>query len=218
MRHLTEKGQPGRCQRCWIVEQWCICGSVLAVPTRTEVVVVRHVRESFKSTGTARIAGLAMPNLRILDFGDNAEPARTELAGDLGAGAALLFPTDDAAPWDGTSVRRLYVLDGTWRQTRRMYAKLPALHGVKKVSLPEKAARVLRLRESKFEAGRSTLEAIAEAIGVLEGDAIAAPLHALHATYVEKVFRARGVWEQKRPQEARELDSSDEQGETSASS
>jgi DTW domain-containing protein YfiP len=198
VRHLTEKGQPGRCQRCWVVEQWCVCGSVLAVPTRTEVVVIRHVRESAKSTGTARIAALAMPNLRILDFGDDAEPARRELAEASSEGAALLFPTDDATPWDGTAVKRLYVLDGTWRQTRRMYAKLPALHGLKKRSLPEKAERVLRLRASRFEAGRSTLEAIAEAIGLLEGEATASPLHTLHATYVEKVFRARGVWEQKK--------------------
>jgi DTW domain-containing protein YfiP len=83
-----------------------------------------------------------------------------------------------------------------------MYAKLPAVHGVPKLALPEKAARVLRLRESKFEAGRSTLEAIAEAIGLLEGEAVAAPLHALHAAYVERVFRARGVWEHKRGIEA----------------
>lgn len=199
MRHLTAKGQPGRCQRCWVVEQWCICGDVLAVPTRTEVLVVRHDRESFKSTGTARIASLAMPHLRILGFGDDAEPARSELTGGLGEGAFLLFPTEDAgAPWAGAQVKRLVVLDGTWRQTRRMYAKLPPLHDLPRLALPEKAGRVLRLRESRFEAGRSTLEAIAEAIGLLEGEAVAAPLHALHATYVEKVFRARGVWEQKK--------------------
>lgn len=199
MRHLTAKGQPGRCQRCWVVEQWCVCGHVLAVPTRTEVLVVRHDRESAKSTGTARIAGLAMPNLRLLGFGDDAEPARSELAAGLGEGAFLLFPTDEpSAPWDGAQVKRLVVLDGTWRQTRRMYAKLPMLRGLPKLALPEKTERVLRLRESKFEAGRSTLEAIAEAIGLLEGEPAAAPLHALHATYVEKVFRARGVWEQKK--------------------
>lgn len=198
MRHLTAKGQPGRCQRCWIVEPWCLCSSVPAVPTRTEVVVVRHVREAAKSTGTARIASLAMPNLRILDYRDNAEPARTELAETTVEGTFVLFPTEDAAaPWDGTAVKRLLVLDGTWRQTRRMYARLPALHGLPKLALPEKAARVLRLRETKFEAGRSTLEAIAEAIGLLEGEDVAAPLHALHATHVERVFRARGVWEQK---------------------
>ena len=81
----------------------------------------------------------------------------------------------------------------------RMASRRTALHPVPKLALPEQAARVLRLRESKFEAGRSTLEAIAEAIALLEGPSVAAPLHQLPATYVEHVFRARGVWEQKKP-------------------
>ncbi|MDP1826041.1 MAG: tRNA-uridine aminocarboxypropyltransferase [Archangium sp.] len=197
LRSFTNKGQPGRCQRCWILDAFCVCGTMPTVSTRTEVLVVRHERESWKSTGTARIAALAMPNLRILDFRENSEPARTELPALVGAGTHLLFPTEESAPWDGTGVTRLVVLDGTWRQVRRMYAKLPALHAVPKLALPEKVTKVLRLRDSKFEAGRSTLEAIAEAVALLEGEPVAAPLHALHALYVERVFRARGVWEQK---------------------
>ena len=195
MRSFTNPGQPGRCPRCWILQAHCICGDVPTVKTRTEVVVVRHERESWKSTGTARIAALAMPNLRILDFGEDAEPARGALPEEVAGGAHLLFPTDEVTPFG--EVKRLILLDGTWRQTRRMYVKLPALHPVPKFSLPQKQAKVLRLRDSKFEDGRSTLEAIAEAIALLEGDEVAAPLHALHAAYVERVFRARGVWDRK---------------------
>ena len=170
--------------------------------TRTEVLVVRHERESWKSTGTARIAALAMPNARIMDFGENSEPARSTLPTELDLGTFLLFPSDQPAPWDGTVVKKLVLLDGTWRQVRRMYTKLPSLHAVPKLALPQKALRVLRLRDSKFEAGRSTLEAIAEAIALLEGEAAAAPLHAVHAQYVERVFRARGVWDQKKADNA----------------
>jgi DTW domain-containing protein YfiP len=166
------------------------------VKTRTEVVVVRHERESWKSTGTARIAALAMPNLRIIDYGEDAEPALSALPAEVAGGAHLLFPTDTQAPFQ--EVKRLILIDGTWRQTRRMFTKLPSLHGLPKLALPEKSARVMRLRDSKFEAGRSTLEAIAEAIALLEGEEAAAPLHTLHADYVERVFRARGVWDQKR--------------------
>ena len=198
LRAFTNKGQPGRCQRCWILDAQCICSRVPTVPTLTEVLVVRHERESWKSTGTARIAALALPSLRLLDFTENSEPAKSALPALVGPGTHLLFPTDESAPWNGAAVTKLVVLDGTWRQVRRMYAKLPALHAVAKLALPEKVTKVLRLRESKFEAGRSTLEAIAEAIGLLEGENVAAPLHTLHADYVEAVFRARGVWEQKK--------------------
>jgi DTW domain-containing protein len=199
VRSLTAKGQPGRCQRCWILDAFCICAAAPTVSTLTEVLVVRHERESWKSTGTARIAALAMPRLRILDFTENSEPAKSQMPQEVGPGTHLLFPTEESAPWDGTVVKKLVVLDGTWRQVRRMYAKLPALHSVPKLALPDQVTKVLRLRDSKFEAGRSTLEAIAEAIALLEGSPLAAPLHALHATYVERVFRARGVWEQRQP-------------------
>ena len=197
VRSFTNKGQPGRCQRCWILGAFCICPILPTVVTRTELLVVRHERESWKSTGTARIAALGLPGLRILDFKENSEPARAELPKEVGVGTHLLFPTDESAPWDGSTVTKLVLLDGTWRQVRRMYAKLPALHSVPKLALPQKVIKVLRLRDSKFEAGRSTLEAIAEAIALLEGEALAAPLQTLHADYVERVFRARGVWDQK---------------------
>lgn len=195
MRSFTTADQPGRCKRCLIIERWCLCAEVPTVSPRTEVVVVRHERESWKSTGTARIAALAMPQLHVLEYREDAEPARTLLE-TAAVGAHLLFPTDTSAPF--TEVKKLVLLDGTWRQTRKMYTRLPSLHGLPRLTLPEKDTRVLRLRDSKFEAGRSTLEALAEALALVEGEAVAAPLFALHALYVERVFRARGVWDQKR--------------------
>ncbi len=197
MRSFTAAGAPGRCPRCLILHAHCICAEVPRVETRTELVVVRHEKEGWKSTGTARIAALALPGLKLLDYGEDSEPARSLLPPHTD-GAHLLFPGDAAQPpWP--AVTRLVVLDGTWRQTRKMYGKLPALHAAPRLALPPKplGERVLRLRASTFEEGRSTLEAIAEAIALLEGEAVAAPLFDLHARYVEKVFRARGVWEQK---------------------
>lgn len=198
-RSFTFDGENGRCPTCLVLRTHCICAELPRVETRTRVLVVRHQREGWKSTGTARIAGLALPNLRLLEYGEDAQPALDELPGELGAGTALLFPSDEAPQVDLASVQRLVVLDGTWRQVRRMYQRLPALHGLPRLALPAKAEKVLRLRESSLEEGRSTLEAIADALGLLEGDAVAGPLHALHARYVEQVFRARGVWGLKAP-------------------
>lgn len=199
LRSFTAAHRPGRCQRCWILRAHCICSSIPIVATRTEVLVVRHERESWKSTGTARIAQLAMPSLKLLEFGEDSEPASSQLPAQLGAGAHLLFPTLHCAPWDSSVVTRLVLLDGTWRQVRRMYAKLPVLSPLPKLALGAQSGQVLRLRQSTFESGRSTLEAIAEAIALLEGPQVAAPLFDLHADYVERVFRARGVWETKKP-------------------
>ncbi|MBL9037764.1 MAG: DTW domain-containing protein [Archangium sp.] len=198
MRSHTTSDLPGRCRRCWVRTEFCVCADIPQVATATRVLVVRHERESFKSTGTARIAGLALSNSAIIDVGEGTAEADATLRPQL-RGACLLFPGEGTAPWPSTPPSQLVVLDGTWRQTRRMFAKLPSLHALPRLQLPTKPEPVLRLRESTFAEGRSTLEAIADALALLEGPDIAEPLHRLHAKYVEQVFRARGVWALKNP-------------------
>ncbi len=198
MRSFTTAELPGRCPRCYLKREYCLCAEVRPVATRTEVVVVRHQREGWKSTGTARIAALALPGLTCLEYGEDTQPAQAALGPALLEGAAVLFPAEPPAAWDAATVKRLVVLDGTWRQTRRMFKRLPALHPLPRLTLPPQGRPVLRLRVSAFEDGRSTLEAIADALQLLEGPEVAAPLHALHALHVERTFRARGVWEHKR--------------------
>jgi DTW domain-containing protein YfiP len=197
MRSFTTAELPGRCQRCWIRLEHCVCAVVPRVEPRTGVVVVRHAREAMKSTGTVRVAALALPQAHVLEYGEDTQPAQDQLPPLLGPGTFLLFPSEPVTAWEGAQVSRLVALDGTWRQARRMFHRLPALHALPRLALPPKVEPVLRLRDSKTEGGRSTLEALADALALLEGDAVAAPLRRLHADFVERVFRARGVWELK---------------------
>jgi len=196
MRARTLADLPGRCHQCWIRLEFCICPHLPVVQTKTRVLLVRHERESWKSTGTARVAGLAMPNLQFVDFDDDPKGVNEKLP--VLDDAVLLFPCETPAPWLETPPKTLVVLDGTWRQTRRMFTKLPRLHPLPRVQLDTPAASVLRLRDTSFEEGRSTLEAVAEALGRLEGEGVRDALLRVHEDFVERVLRARGVWEQKR--------------------
>lgn len=196
MRARTASDLPGRCHTCWIRLEQCICAAVPRVETKTRVLVVRHERESWKSTGTTRVAALALPNLSIIDFDD--DPAGVNARLPELFNAALLFPSPTPSPWPSTPLETLVVIDGTWRQTRRMFTKLPKLHGLPRLQLDTPPQVMLRLRDTSFEGGRSTLEAIAEALHLLEGSAVSEPLHALHQTFVERVLTARGVLGQKR--------------------
>jgi DTW domain-containing protein YfiP len=198
MRSFTTAELPGRCRRCWIRLKHCICAYIPRVEPRTKVVVVRHAREAMKSTGTVRVLALAMPSARVLEYGEDTQPAQSELGPLLDEGTHVLFPGEGLAPWDATKVTRLVALDGTWRQARRMFHRLPALHALPRLALPQKEEAVLRLRRVPSREGRSTLEAVADALALLEGSEVAAPLHRLHADFVQRVFKARGVWEQKR--------------------
>jgi DTW domain-containing protein len=197
MRSSTTSDLPGRCKRCWVRLEFCVCGDAVPVHPRTELVVVRHIRESWKSTGTARAASLTLPSLTCLDYHEDAQPALGALDALAQPGTFVLFPKEPTADWHGEPVKRLIVLDGTWRQTRRMFQRLPPLHALPRLALSAKREPVLRLREGALAEGRSTLEAIADALEVLEGPSVSTPLHAFHRLFVERILRARGVWEQR---------------------
>ena len=161
----------------------CLCAEVPAIPTRTRVVIVRHHLERFRSSNSGRLAHLALPNSEIIDHGGAAGPARlTDLAG-----AWLLFPEGEplhAAPVPPPM--KLIVLDATWSQARRMYRKLDALRGLPLLRLPDEPMPSARLRESPGPGRVSTIEAIARALRLLEGDPVATPLEQLFEVAVRR--------------------------------
>ena len=159
-----------KCARCLFAA--CLCADIPAVATRTRVVIVRHVLERHRSSNTGRLAHLALPNSALVDHGGR-EPATLPPLD----GAYLLFPVGDVAT-EVPPVQQLVVLDATWSQARRMYRKLDALRGLPTLRLPASAWRP-RLREAPSLDRVSTIEAIAAALRLLEGDAIAAPLEQL---------------------------------------
>jgi len=141
VRSRTPAGLPGRCQRCWLKEPLCVCARLPAVRLGFPLVIVRHVRESAKSTNTARIAALALPGTEVVEY----EGPQTELS--LGEGW-LLFTGGEPLHAGAAPPPKLVVLDGTWRQARRMIARSPALARLRRVSLPAPAVPLLRGREA----------------------------------------------------------------------
>jgi len=195
MRSMTAPGAPGRCPRCLVLEAHCVCALIgTAQPSRPPVLVVRHHWEAFKSTGTARLASLALSNLRIVDMAaENPGPVRA-LLNEL-SGAWLLYP--GAAPTAAGPLaprpETLVVLDGTWRQTRKMLRRLPELSRFPRYSLgPAPERERDRLREPPRQGARSTLESIADALGELDSPECGRRLLELHQRFVEQTRRSRG--------------------------
>jgi DTW domain-containing protein len=196
MRSMTAPGAPGRCPRCLLLVDFCVCELLGAGrESRPRILVVRHQWEAFKSTGTARLASLALSNLRIVDMAaENPEPVRTEL-GAL-ENAWLLYPSGGDNPRaDITPPQTLVVLDGTWRQTRKMLRRLPELGRLPHFSLPTDGASSDardRLREAPRPGARSTLESIADALCALDSPETGQHLLDLHQRFVERTRWARG--------------------------
>lgn len=191
MRSSTPLDMQGRCARCFLPLHLCLCPELPRVETRTRLVILRHHKESFKSSNTARLATLALPNCTLLGYGG---PEATDFDSAVRApGTWVLFPDGPPAPSRAFgAVRQLVVLDGSWPQARRMNQRIEGLRGLPRLSLPPPPAHSIRLRQPLHPDGMSTLEAIAGAVAALEGDAQAEPLYALHALSVARVLASRG--------------------------
>lgn len=171
-----------RCPRCLLQQRVCLCAAIPTIATRTRIVIVRHHLERWRSSNSGRLAHLALPNSEIVEHGGHGGVAVLPPLD----GAWLLFPEGEPAVHPEPAPRQLVVLDATWSQARRMFRKLAALRGLPILRLADHAMPAARLRESPSPGRVSTIEAIARALRLIEGDAVAAPLEALFAVAVER--------------------------------
>jgi DTW domain-containing protein YfiP len=160
-----------------------VCAHIPVIATRTRIVIVRHKLERHRASNSGRLAHLALVNSELVDYGDGVVPT---LPRD---DAWLLFPegsTAPAAPPPGS----LIVLDATWSQARRMYRKLDALRGLPTLRLAALDIAPARLRESPGAGRVSTIEAIAQALRVLDGEPGAAAAEMLDGVFAAAVAAA----------------------------
>ncbi|HEY0252362.1 MAG TPA: tRNA-uridine aminocarboxypropyltransferase [Kofleriaceae bacterium] len=174
------------CPRCLF--QHCLCAEIPRLVNRTRVVVIRHHLEAHRSSNTARLAHLALENSTIVEHGGLTGPATLP---DL-SGAWLLYPLGEPTTEPPAALpEQLVVLYASWSQARRMYRKLPVIRRLPVLRLPDVGRVVTRMRESPEPGHVSTIEAIAAALRLLEGDAIATPLETLFDVAVARA-RATG--------------------------
>lgn len=172
-----------RCPRCLFVA--CLCAEVPRIATRTRVVIVRHHLERWRASNTGRLAALALTNAQVVEHGGPSPAADGLVPRD---GAWLVYPEGPPAhvapapPPDA-----LVIVDATWHQTRRMRQRLPALRGLPVLHLPPAPMPAARMRESPGPGLVSTIEAIARALRLVEGEAPAAALEALFALAVARM-------------------------------
>jgi DTW domain-containing protein len=159
------------------------------------VVIVRHVAERWRSSNTGRLAALALGRAELVEYGrDDGDVGDAPAGGTWhpGPDAWLVYPEGPprrVAPVPPPAT--LIVLDATWAQARRMRRRLAALRGLPVLALPIDEVPADRLRESPGGGRVSTIEAIAAALRLVEGEAPAAALERLFALHVARA-RASG--------------------------
>jgi DTW domain-containing protein len=194
-----------RCPACRMHRSLCLCALLPRLETRTRVILLLHQLEAPKPTNTGVVAARCLTNSTIIYRGrppgiegreaGNLEDQVARLATlvPAGAPAAFLFPHATATPieeWrDAGTPLTLIVPDGTWRQAARARSRLGAARVLPCVTLTGARAGGSRLRTAKSPERLATIEALAYALGVLEGPAVEAAL--LH---VFRVMADRTLW------------------------
>jgi DTW domain-containing protein YfiP len=186
-------GAPPRCEGCGLRGAACLCGEVVARPVRTSVVLLTHRAERRKSTNTGRLVALALKGAEVRLRGEQEAPPRAPLPEGR---RLLLFPDPEArvvSPEDGRGGPVVLVVpDGNWSQARRIARRDPDAQGAEPVKLPPGGPSRYGLRRAPREGTVSTIEAVARALGLLEGADVEEELMAILDVFVRRTQEAAG--------------------------
>lgn len=175
------------CERCLRPQSHCLCALIPSLASRTRVVLLQHPSEVKHALNTARLAALGLRNAE-LRVGEVFEDLPALLA-TPGYRVGLLFPGDGAQVLEGYAQVPealpwlLVVPDGTWRKARKLLHLNPLLAALPRVTLGAVQPSRYRVRKAPEEGALSTVEAVVQALNVLEApvvfDALLRPFDAL---------------------------------------
>jgi DTW domain-containing protein YfiP len=195
---MTSDRTLSACPACRQQGWLCVCAHAPRLAVRTPLLVVAHVHDLGRTSNTVRLLGLAVRDLAVLPHGDRGGPADPAARLPAGATPVVLCPGHGASPLTPDLVASLpsppalVVPDGNWRQASRMVKRLPLLDGAVKVSLPDRAFSGSSLRRNPVGHRMSTYEAVAQALGVLEGEAVAGRLLDFYRRATDRMLLVRG--------------------------
>lgn len=186
------------CPACRLPAWLCVCSYAPCIKTRTPLVLVVHIHDLGRTSNTARLLALAISNAMIVRHGMFPEPADPASHVPAGTTPVVLFPGHGATPLTPELVAALpsppalVVPDGNWRQASRMVKRLPLLADAVKVSLPDRNFAGSALRRNRPGHRMSTYEAVAQALGILEGELVAGPLLDFYRRTTDRMLMVRG--------------------------
>lgn len=160
------------CSGCSRPSVVCLCRALRRLKARTRVMILQHPRESDVPINTARLAELQLEGSeRHVAIRLDEVPKLREKLRDPAAPAILLYPGEgsrDLAEHAPDGPVTLLVLDGTWWQAKKLFQQNPELAELPRYSLSPQSPSRYRIRREPALHCISTIEAIAEALSVLE--------------------------------------------------
>ena len=176
-----------------------MCAELPRLELRTRIALVIHHRELTRSSNTGLLAAQSLVNSEVrvrgesretLDLSDFLSPVYRTL---------LFYPSDDALELTRELVSQdsrpiqLIVPDGTWRQARKLHSRHPELKHIPRVKIGAPNHGIFQLRAQSRPERMATLQAIACALRIIEGDLTAAQLMKLYHARIDRTLQAKGL-------------------------
>ncbi len=189
------------CARCERPQRVCFCSHIPRIETETPVLVLQHPRERHVAIGTARMASLCLPRSTLV-VGTHVEddPDVVRALQDPARPPILLWPgpgARDLAKEPPDHPVTLVVVDGTWSLAKKLVRLNPKIAALPRYALAPEAPSEYRIRREPAEGCVSTIEAMAQALGILEKSAgrfseMMVPFRAMVDTQIEHQTRLQG--------------------------
>jgi DTW domain-containing protein len=193
------KKTSARCPSCRMRRELCLCEEMPRLALSTRVVIVSNRTESLTPTNTAHLAARALMNSALLIRGERDLPCDVEAELRSDGTTLLLFPEEGATPLDEELLRllprpwTLVVPDGNWRRASKMCRRDPAMRRLLRVTVADRSPSSYAVRREIKAHGLATIEAVARALGVMEGAEAREALERIFHLMVERTMRSRGA-------------------------
>ena len=187
------------CLGCQMHIDRCVCNFIPNLNLETKITLVIHKKELKRTTNTGQLALSSLSNsaLRIRGESDKKTLDLTDLLTPEYR-TFLFFPSKDAIELTPELVQssqlpiQLIVPDGNWRQASKVHSRHPELKNVQKVKISTVNKSTYHLRAEHLPEGMATLEAIAFALGIIEGDEVKNILLNLYQAKLKNTLLGRG--------------------------
>lgn len=177
-----------RCTQCLRPVKTCVCKHIQVVENLVPLIILQHPLEAYEAKNTGRLLHLCTKNSQIIE-GEQFGGRLTELSESGNFREILLYPSEsedalsrnsllDTSAYalahkpDESRPFRLWILDATWRKSRKMLFLNPFLETMPRLSLEDCPASQYTIRKAHKKNQLSSLEASCYALQNLEANRV----------------------------------------------
>lgn len=191
-------GHINRCPECQVNNVLCVCEFIKPFKIQTNVSLIVHVRELKLTSNTAQFAQKMLPDkAQIVIRGRLNDTFSAAPTLERSGNPFFLYPHDDAIELNADFKEKypgpyhLIIPDGNWQQARKVRQREAGFSQLPAVKLPAGILTEYGLRKAQHAEWVSTYEAMAHALGVLEGKEVTEKLMNFFRFWVKRTEQCR---------------------------